>query len=1404
MDPNRRFSILPFPQRFQKNDKKKDALVLNIVVLPRNQNPLQPAIEGKAPSIPNAPAFADAQLSFEAHIVSSLASFPNNHSASAVVPAPVTHPANVRALFEALEVQFQIEPLPSNAILSDSAEAAKTTEFPVRKYLPLSYRQAFNFTTPRTRAAVTDDSYHCAVRSAGKVPGFKRSPDVISWGKVFAYALRQPLLARELGMIYATTFEIDAVRFKNGGWLFIDLAGGSDFRAQQQADDTFVKKYAARVPPLRTGETRSLFAPILFPVYFKLNATDPDPPLEGNFDQLLIETAEYDDGFAKIVHAAQPKSRNLLVESHEEGKPVKDAGIRLGWDDEQILIWYLRQLAEDSSAKKPATRLDAPLGVFGYAIDVRETSEPAKPAKPWETLNEVSSRNPLSVPAGPQKQIKLGDFKGELPYQVYPMQLDGNPNGDFWLPMYFANWNGHSMVLPDKDAADIYQTNALKVKSDPEDPKKDTGTGVSGPAQNRLNEVYEASVLNTFLRYGSQYDFRVRLRDLSGGGAEPGGKPTIESPSSIGGCHFKRYVAPNQPRIANLPTTTDAPGDPDSLSVRRPFIGYPAAVYTVSKYVDPVALLKKASREMNLCPPREREAFGIHDPDVDRIEITVEVETLKMDNLQSVSGKENYVHLYTTERAFPPVVGEKDYAASLKIPIEYRDVRVLHSGDELNLQTDFGFVGDIDDIAEIYVPTARNVRLTLRAVCAKKADDNAYYGLISKTGNRDEDSRYGHPLDIRLFRSSTDERDLFVETAAADRLKGIYLQPDEPLVADGKITTLLFSKEVSRPPDIVQRVAQELKLENTGLTLVPKKGERAQFGCSNRIRHTLAPDSSSLTFSSKGDLPNHWLCCIQLTIDRDWTWDALDGLGFVVQRTVRFTHDAKDEIESGIVGEIEVKRTASFESLHDPQRNYTRLIFIDAVEPKNHRLQTLNPNELRYPDTIEVGYSFSTNFRKAYDADKKDPDQQLKITLPITTPPAQVPKIASAGIALSPYIRNEAYSASEPRRRFLWIEFTEPVKDPKDAYFARVLAYAPDQLISNNRPELLVAREEPPLPIDPEPIRVIIDGATNDLAGLTAMQPLEKATDSDVHYLLPLPPGLHANADEMFGFFTYEFRLGHYMDLKEELEEKKMVWTTAQGRFGRPLRATGIQHPAPTLTCTVNRDQNKLWVNAPYAVAVFDGRNVTADPPRTQLWCLLYAQARQADNLDWRNILLDDKQLDWRLEIEDVPERNRFLEYDDQQRRTLKNLTVRDFKDELSYANFKGIYKLAEPAKMNEDSTKHGTVAWSNIEVSQLLGLLGLPEDSPLSVLVVEFLPVITNIFEAVSDLGKQNVNDKFRSAPSHPDVPPPGAAAERTRQLQMQRDVESPSPVSGELGQRRILRTSPLTEVPFVCCPTN
>jgi hypothetical protein len=1382
MELNRRFTLLPFPQFFDGA-----TLSLNIVVLPRNQNPLIAPTQ-TTPPIAAAPPFAEAQLSFAVKLVSGLQSFPHSLLFNESRPLLTVAPANAQDLFIALGKNFDI----SN--VTDKAEVAVPEERSVKKYLPFSYRQAFNFTTPRTRNAVTDDSYHCAVRGAQKVPGFQRSPDAISWGKVFAFALRQPLLAKQLGMIYETQLEIEVDDFPHGGWLFVDLADDSNYKTQQLADPAYLKRYAARIPPLKPSQPRPVFAPLLFPVLHKAALADPDPAPDGNYDLLFIEAASYDDGFARIVHARQPHSRNLLAEESDGAHPVKDAGVRLGWDDEQILIWYMRQLMIDPtvSAAAPDKRLDAPLGVFGYTVDVREI---ANPENAWESLNLVTSRNALSIPADknqPEQVIPIGDFNGELPYQVYPVQLDGNKNNSYWLPMYFANWNGHSLVLPDSEAAQIYQTTHPDVKPDPEDTVKDTGTGVTGPAQNQLSQLYAAGALNTMLRYGRHYEFRVRLRDLSGGGAPllPEVKPINETPSNRGRCRFKRYVAPNRPCVADLPVNTDEVTTLKQLRLQRPLLGYPAVVYT-DKYADAVGRLTTASQAM-----QGKEAFGIADPDVDRVEITVEVQTLKLDNLLSVSGKDNYVHLYTTTRSFPAVNNEDDYEATLEIPLVYRDCKVLRTGADANLVDDLQLPADIDDLPEIVLPTARTIRLTLRALCEEKAENKDYYGLLNDK-NPALDVRYGQSIELMSYQPSTDETELFVEDTFAQMLQGIFLQPEPARSFDGKLTTFLLGKEIEKAPELIQRLAKQLKIENTGLTLTGAKGERLQFGCAHRIRHTLAPDNSSLTISSKGDLTGHWLCCLTLQLNRDWMWDALEERSFIIKRTVRFTDDKAAEAEIAEIGEIELRHTAPFEALANAQRDHTRLIFIDAVEPKNHRTRPApNQTELRFPDTIEVSYSIEPRF-KAGHATQADQVLEVELTLPITTPPAQVPQIAAAGIALSPYQRNEKYSATEPRQRYLWIEFAEPVKDRQDAYFARVLAYAPDQLISNNHPELFEAPEEPALPIDPEYIRVIAPGASNDLAGLNAMQLMQKATDSDRHYLLPLPPGLHADAAELFGFFTYEIRVGHYYDHVR----REKVWSTAQGRFGRPLRVTGIQHPAPTLTCSVNRDEEKLYVTAPYAAAVFNGKDVTAAPPRTQLWCLLYAQVRQADNLDNRNILLDDKPLDWRVQIEQEKQVNWLTRYDAQQIKTLKHITINNWKDELSYGQFQHVFKLAETETSNHDATKYGTVVWSNHEVAQLLALYGLPEHASLSVLVVETLPTITNIYEHLSGLENRAVVNQFRNNLKL-DLPEQGIIKELAARVSDERTFQaSPSPVSDTLGHQRILRTSPLTEVTFFCC---
>ena len=1383
VNPKKRFTLMAFPQFFDGAQ-----LGLNLVLLPRNQNPLKPAIEGDANITPDPPAFADALPQFTARILSGFEQFPSAAIPTTDKPLTVTSPTQAPALFQALAAQFQIDnPDASNAAIVSSAEAPLSPDQSVFKYLPLSYRNSFNFTTPRSPNGKTDDSYECAIRHAQNSPSFPVASNVVSWGAVFAHAMRQPLLARQLGMIYQTTLPIDASDFAHGGWLWIEFAAADPYQVATSQSGAFTARYAARIPALTPGTVRQVFAPMLLPVLAKDLPGDPDPMPDGIYDQVLLDIADYDDGFAKIVHTFQPRSMNFLAEQSDGAHPVKDAGIRLGWDDEQVLDWYLRQLSADPTAA--SGRLDAPLGVFGYAVDVAQHTPGAAPD--WHSLTRVHSRATLVIPGADAAPLTLGDFDAELPYQVYPSRQGGDPNSPFWLPMYFANWSGANMVLPDDVASAVYGT----TEADPNDL-----TGADGPAKNALSKMYEAAPTGVDLRYGSTYDFRIRMRDLSGGGPanDPAVIPAHEEPAQIGSCAFKRYVAPNQPRLdltalAGGNVASDVPTSPDSLSIGRPLLNYPAVVYT-GGYADPIGKLTAAATEL-----RGKEAFGIPDPDVASVEITVEVAALRMDNQLSLSGKENYCLLYQTRRGFPAAANDDDLATPLTLPITYRDAKVLHFGADADLITDLQLPASIDTLTELVLPTARTIRLTLRAVCGDKPVNEQYFGLLSAS-DPNMDTRFGHMLQFTVARASSDETALFLSNAPAEILRGVYLQPGIPPVLDGDPNSLLLGNTNPAPQSLVQRLALEANLQSAGQTITGNPGERVQFGCSQRIRHTLSPDHSSLTFSTDADLTHHWLCAIKLELNRDWTWDAIADRSFVLTRTRRFTHAPDASAITEEIGTVELRHTVPFEALRNAQRTFTRLVFIDAVEPKP------DPTDANaFPDSIEVSYSIQPVFKSAVapaPAPTADPPLTFDISLPITTPPSQTPALASVGLALSPYRRNADYSASEPRQRFLWVELKQPIQDPQDLFFARVLASTPDQLISNNELELFIAPDIDPLPIDPELARVIGPGATNDLAGLSAMQPMEKAADSEIHYLLPLPPGLHPDSPEMFGFFTYEFRVGHY----RREPDAEMSWTTAQGRFGRPLVVTGMQHPAPALTCTASHDEEKLYVSAPFATAVHGGRNVTADPPRTQLWCMLYAQVRQADGSDTRNILLDERMLDWRVQVQPTP--IGLLDalpappaLSAAQAAKLAALEQVTWKTATLDATMQNVLQLTEVAQTNRDATRIGTAVWSKDQVVALLLQYGLPETSSLSVIVVEKLPSIQNVSDFHSRTSRVAADVRLSQQLGSFGLGLDRAQIAAGGNQVFSAIVDVPSPFTDELGQHRILRTSPLTAVPFACC---
>ena len=1349
------FSILTLPQSYGA-----DALTFNVVVMPRNISPLD---DLTAYSFPGVGPFADAGagLNLVLKYIPDLSFLPDNGNAAA--PITLTNlmvPTTARPVYEYFREVFDITDVPTAQF---KAPAPAANRF-IKKYLPKSYRNAFGFTNPRVDEAVVDDSYRCAFKDKGVNNGFKTSSDQVSWGKVYAYCLRNPELAKRTGLIYdGLTEGLPAGVFENGGWVYADFDTSGYFAAEVQGDQDLVKRFAARIPPMPAGTTRSLFAPILFPVTYGV-------PLAGIYDDQQREAADYDDGFSKILHGFQPINTSPLTEETTEDSlpPVKDIGIRLAWDDEQVLIWLNRQMRTD-----PLAADIFPMGVFNYRVDVRRVADSGDPENPWTSLNRVRAKEALSL-AG--VTVLEENQEVELGTDVYPNRIDGDTGTNYWLPLYFTQWAGKSLAIPDTEAQEIYRLSEEIRSIDAAGDGRIEADGPGQPLAITAQDRYDA-VTPVMLIYGQQYEFRVRMGDISGGGPSVDDDRLHEAVSQDHVIPFKRFVAPNEVRMRHLPDDND-PATPDvyeqdAIELRRPLIEYPSVVFT-NKYPDPVSLLKNYSSwmvdnfggsqaEYNAWQERRREAgiaeslgYGLPDPDVDAVEITIEVKSLQMDNALSVSRRDNYIKLYTVRRPLEAL----DLAANVDLSdplntldpyhlieppttlaLEYRDARVLNFGDP----ADFGDLAtsqaELDDpTTPLILPTARDIRMTIRPLGPA---DPVYFG--------NEAWRKGKTIQFRLRRVSEDETFLFDPTFSTDWLEGVYLQPDAEQREKSRLRSrvLMGGADIAeaRPPMMIDRLAQSLDLAGKGISLIAEPGQRVQFGCSREIRHSLSPDGTSVTFSTKVDLLNHWLVTLNFRLMRDWTWNPMHLEAFVINRRRKFGSDA-DWGPMERVGKIELHRGINLQALQKPDRKYTQLVFIDAVEPKP------DPSSTEFPDIIDLEYVVSPQFKADQIPATVDPDLDLSITLPVTTIPAQIPRLASAGVALSPYQRDDRYANTEPRARHLWIELEEPIEDPNDALFVRFLAYSPDPLLVRGSvlKSLMDAPEEPALPIDPELIRQIRPGQSDDNAGLQAMVEMASATVKPGvkprHFLVPVPPGLHPESDELFGFFTYELRVGH-----------RHIWSTSQGRFGRPLRVTGVQHPAPNLFCTTIRNTNQIAVSAPYAMAVHKGKNVTATPPKTEIWCLLYAQVKRADNQDYRNILLGERKLEIRRQKIDID-------------------LVGGYAQQLQLSNV--------------DKRAFGSTVFIQTEVEFALKRLGLPVDLPLSVLCVELLPTKPALdYPVRSTVGVNNAavvggaNDT--TLPSA--APPINVVA-----------TGPASPLSSQLGHYRILRTSPLTEVAEQC----
>ena len=513
------------------------------------------------------------------------------------------------------------------------------------------------------------------------------------------------------------------------------------------------------------------------------------------------------------------------------------------------------------------------------------------------------------------------------------------------------------------------------------------------------------------------------------------------------------------------------------------------------------------------------------------------------------------------------------------------------------------------------LPRSRDIRITLYPVCSDEAGAARATSASPKRAWTRCFTALGEPVQFYVREDADDEqgflqrRDWSRTSCRHSTCGPIRRRSTTPRRSSRR------SVEGSelRQSTLIERLAAQLDVDFKGLTLIGKPGERIQFGCSNRIRHTLAPDNSSLTFATAEELINHWLCVLSFDIRRDWTWDGLADAGITVSRTRQFTGEAATH-ERSVVGQVEWRKTASRIATTKPDRSHTRVVFVDAVEPKKDLgMPATLPHP--FPNTIDVSYTLTPAFigrpsDRRWRARSGHP-QRRGAGHDDSGAGAEDRRRGLRAVAVSaePRVLARRPSASDS----CGSSSKSPIEDPNDTYFARVLGYAPDPLLALPNPDQLpgssgrsAAGHRPRA--DPghharagqrqrRHRRHAVDDRGN--AGSVGAD----GEDHADHYLLPLPPGLHAESPELFGFFTYELRVGH----------TQPIWCTAHGRFGHPTRLSGVQHPAPPLKVLVDRTPGAMSVTAPFAVAVFNGRNVTSRPPKTEIWCMLYAQVLQAD-----------------------------------------------------------------------------------------------------------------------------------------------------------------------------------------------
>ena len=252
--------ILTFPQRIAGRTLDVHVLLMPIQRLLNVLDPFQSVLNpGTTVELPK---FINANLVLAVDAIRGLGSYPFSNPAILTdgatlqtLPTGTAFPANLPALYEGLATQFKLVDK-SSVKNTEGAPAPLADADGIRKYLPNSYRTAFNFTTPRTEFAKTDDSYHCAIKRSPRRTRPSSSRPTRSPGAAWspsACANRFSPSASGCCTGFPLRSRSDDY-FKDGGWVSFRLTSApADFDIVNA--DTELRSYAARIPEIDESAT---------------------------------------------------------------------------------------------------------------------------------------------------------------------------------------------------------------------------------------------------------------------------------------------------------------------------------------------------------------------------------------------------------------------------------------------------------------------------------------------------------------------------------------------------------------------------------------------------------------------------------------------------------------------------------------------------------------------------------------------------------------------------------------------------------------------------------------------------------------------------------------------------------------------------------------------------------------------------------------------------------------------------------------------------------------------------------------------------------------------------------------------------------------------------------------------